>query len=306
MKSKAISVESLKKYYKKVKAVNGISFDVDYGDLFALLGPNGAGKSTTIRVLTTLAAPTSGNVKVAGYDVIREDKKVRQKIGLVSDRLILYDRLTVLENIVFFSKLYNLDKKTIITRAEKLLSLLHIWEWKNTVVSKLSTGMKQKVNIARALIPEPDIIFLDEPMLGLDPEATRTIRNFIAALNKDGKTIILTTHVLYEVELLANKVAIMNKGKIVAIDTPRNLRNHFKREEIVEVETDSPIGDLNFDGEILEKIDNYMKVKVEDLDYFLKELTEMNIKIKNIKTFEPSLEDIFIKITSDEKDGVKS
>lgn len=305
MKNKAITVENLKKYYKKVKAVDGISFNVDYGELFALLGPNGAGKSTTIRVITTLAAPTSGDVKVAGYDVIKEDKKVRQKIGLVSDRLILYDRLTVLENIVFFSKLYNIKKKMIITRAEKLLSLLHIWEWRNTVVSKLSTGMKQKVNIARALIPEPDIIFLDEPMLGLDPEATRTIRNFIAALNKDGKTIILTTHVLYEVELLANKVAIMNKGKIVAIDTPRNLRNHFKREEIVEVETDLPIGDLNFDGEVLEKIDNYMKVKVEDLDSFLKELTDMNVKVKNIKTFEPSLEDIFIKITSNEKNEVE-
>ncbi len=301
MKNKAIVVENLEKRFKKVQAVDGITFDVDYGDLFALLGPNGAGKSTTIRMLTTLAVPTGGKAWVAGYDVIKNGKEVRQKIGLVSDKLILYNKLTALENIQFFSRLYNIDDRTTFQRSQKLLSLLGMWEWRNTLILKMSTGMKQKINIARALIPEPDIIFLDEPTLGLDPESTRHIREFISELNKNGKTIILTTHVLHEVELLANKVAIMNKGKIATIDTPRNLKRHFKEKEIVEVEFDKSVPTANINGKILKNVDTYFKIEVENLTEFLKSLTDMNVKIKNIKTFEPSLEDIFVKVTSNEE-----
>ncbi|WP_036224731.1 ABC transporter ATP-binding protein [Mesoaciditoga lauensis] len=298
MSEKAIKVENLEKRFRKVKAVDGITFSVDYGELFALLGPNGAGKSTTIRILTTLAYPTGGRAEVAGYDVKKQGKEVRKKIGLVSDRLILYDRLTALENIQFFSRLYGVDDKTIMKRSEELLSLLGMWKWKDTFVSKMSTGMKQKINIARALIPEPEIIFLDEPTLGLDPESTMHIRNFIFQLSKKGKTIILTTHILHEVELLAGKVAIMNKGKIVAIDTPRNLKKHFKEKEVIEVELERTIDKELIKGKIVEAIDNYFKVEVEDLNSFLKELADLNVKVKSIKTMEPSLEDIFVKLTT--------
>ncbi len=295
---KAIEVEHLKKYFKKVKAVDDISFYVEKGDLFAFLGPNGAGKSTTIRVLTTLAAPTSGKIKIGGYDVVKESKKVRSKIGLVSDKLILYNKLTVMENIFFFSNLYGLKKSLIYERAERLLKILDIWDFRNRLIDKLSTGMKQKVNIARALIPEPEILFLDEPTLGLDPFTTKKIRNFIAELNQKGKTIILTTHILHEVELLANKVAIINKGKIITIDTPRNLKALFKEKEIVEIETKKKEDIKKISGKVIESVENYLKVEVDDLDALIDEIREKNIEIKSIRTYEPSLEDIFIKVTN--------
>ena len=295
----AIEVENLKKYYGKVKAVDGISFKVEWGELFALLGPNGAGKSTTIRVLTTLAIPTSGIVKVSGYDVIKDEKEVRKRIGLVSDRLILYDRLTVLENILFFASFYDIDKKEAIRRARNILEMLEMWDWKDARVSSLSTGMKQKVNIARALVPEPEIIFLDEPTLGLDPLTTRRIREFIKDLNKMGKTIILTTHVLHEVEILADRVAIMNKGKIAALDTTRNLKRYFKEKEIVEIEYE---GYFDLNGyRVIEESRGYAKIEVEDLQEFLEGLARQRLKILSIKTFEPSLEDIFVKIAGGEE-----
>ena len=297
---KAIEVQNLKKYFKKTKAVDGISFYVERGDLFAFLGPNGAGKSTTIRILTTLASPTSGKVMVGGYDVVKDPKRVRAQIGLVSDKLILYNKLTVLENIFFFSKLYGLDKKIIYQRAERLLTILDIWEHKDRLIDKLSTGMKQKVNIARALVPEPDILFLDEPTLGLDPFTTKKIRSFISELNEKGKTIILTTHILHEVELLANKVAIISKGKIVSVDTPRNLKKMFKEKEIVEIETKNKEDINNISGKVLEKVENYLKIEVDDLDSLMNEISEKKIEIKSIKTYEPSLEDIFIKVTNQE------
>jgi len=181
---KAIEVRELKKYYKEVKAVDGVSFDVEEGEFFGFLGPNGAGKSTTIRILTTLTKPTSGQALVAGHNVVREGKKVRSMIGLVSDKLILYNRLTVLENLFFFGRLYNIDKKTMIERAEELLTMLDLWDRRNTQAGKLSTGMKQKVNIARALLPRPKILFLDEPTIGLDPITTRKIRDFVKYLNE--------------------------------------------------------------------------------------------------------------------------
>jgi len=297
---KAIEVKELKKYFKNVKAVDGITFDVEWGEFFALLGPNGAGKSTTIRMLTTLAVPTSGQALVAGYDVVKNEREVRKRIGLVSDRLILYDRLTVLENIVFFSSFYNLSKSEIYKRAEELLHLLDMWDWRNTRVSKLSTGMRQKVNIARALVPQPDILFLDEPTLGLDPHTTKKIREFIKELNKKGKTIILTTHILHEVELLADRVAIMNKGKIVALDTTRNLKRFFKEKEIVEMEYEGNLTNLCC-ASVIESINGYIKVEVQDLKKFLSDLSQKDVKILSMKTYEPSLEDIFVSLTGGEE-----
>ena len=298
---KAIEVKELKKYFKNVKAVDGITFDVEWGEFFALLGPNGAGKSTTIRMLTTLAVPTSGQAFVAGYDVVKDEREVRKRIGLVSDRLILYDRLTVLENIVFFSSFYNLSKSEMYKRAEELLHLLDMWDWRNTRVSKLSTGMRQKVNIARALVPQPDILFLDEPTLGLDPHTTKKIREFIKELNKKGKTIILTTHILHEVELLADRVAIMNKGKIVALDTTRNLKRFFKEKEIVEMEYEGNLTNLCC-ASVIESINGYIKVEVQDLKKFLNDLSQKDVKILSMKTYEPSLEDIFVSLTGGEEE----
>lgn len=297
---KAIEVRDLKKYYREVKAVDGVTFDVEEGEFFGFLGPNGAGKSTTIRILTTLTRPTSGKAVVAGYDVVKDGKKVRSKIGLVSDKLILYDRLTVLENLLFFGRLYNLEKKTMMERAEELLTMLDLWERRNTQASKLSTGMKQKVNIARALLPRPEILFLDEPTIGLDPITTRKIRDFVKRLNEEGMTIVYTTHLLHEAETLCDRVAIINKGKIVALDTPRNLKRLFTEREVVEFELERPV-EINLDCcRVLENVGNYYKVETTDLSRFVEELGKLPVKVRYIKSEEPSLEDIFVKIAGGE------
>ncbi len=295
---KAIVVRDLKKYFKKVKAVDGISFDVEYGELFALLGQNGAGKSTTIRVLTNLAIPTAGYIEVAGYNVLKDPTNVRRNIGLVAEKVILYDDLTAMENIKFFSKLYGMKDTVIKERAEKFLKLFDIWNFRDMLVSKMSTGMKQKINLARALVPNPKIIFLDEPTLGLDPVSTKHIRDFIVNLRKEGRTIVYTTHVLHDVELMnVDKVAIMSKGKIIEIGTLNAIKKHFKKAEIVEMESDRMLSKDEIKGKILEQEDVYLKVEVEDLSQFLKDIAKLNVKIRSFKTFEPSLEDVYLEIS---------
>lgn len=228
MENKIIEVKNLTKKFGNFIAVNNASFYVKEKEIFGFLGPNGAGKSTTIRILTTLLKPTSGKITVAGYDILKQSEKVRENIGLVAEKIILYDRLTAEENIFFFGKLNHLPKGLIKKRAEKWYKALHMDEWKNHLVGCFSTGMKQRINIIRALITEPKILFLDEPTLGLDPQTTRLIREFIIDLNKKGTTIILTTHDMYEAEILSQRLAIINHGKIVAQDTVDNLKKEVK------------------------------------------------------------------------------
>ncbi|MGC8610897.1 MAG: ATP-binding cassette domain-containing protein [Athalassotoga sp.] len=304
MEDKAIVVKNLKKYFKDVKAVDDISFEVGYGQLFALLGQNGAGKSTTIRILTNLAVPTSGYVEVAGYNVLKNPTEVRKNIGLVAEKVILYNDLTAMENIKFFGRLYGMKDTEIYDRAEKFLKLFDIWDFKDMLISKMSTGMKQKINLARALVPDPKIIFLDEPTLGLDPVSTKHIRDFIVQLREEGRTIVYTTHVLHDVELMnVDKVAIMRKGKIVAMGTLNEIRKHFKKAEIVEIETDRTLSFNDPKIKILEQEDGYAKVEVEDLNQFMSYLTKANIKVRSFKSLEPSLEDIYVEISEGKLDA---
>lgn len=224
MPEKMIESIELTKKFGHFTAVDSVSFEVYHGEVFGFLGPNGAGKSTTIRMLTTLLTPTSGTAKVAGFDIIHQPEKVRQNIGLVAEKVILYNRLTAYENLQFFGKLYGLDEKTIRTRAEKWLTLLQMDQWMNELVLKFSTGMKQRVNIARALLTEPNVLFLDEPTLGLDPQTRNLIRRFISELKEHGVTVVLTTHDMLDAEILCDRVAIIDHGKIVAVDTVENLK----------------------------------------------------------------------------------
>lgn len=295
---KAIVVKNLKKYFKNVKAVDDISFEVNYGELFALLGQNGAGKSTTIRILTNLAVPTSGHIEVAGYNVLKDPTSVRKNIGLVAEKIILYDNLTAMENIRFFSRLYGMKDSEIYERAEKFLKLFDIWNFKDMLISKMSTGMKQKINLARALVPDPKIIFLDEPTLGLDPVSTKHIRDFIVNLREEGRTIVYTTHVLHDVELMnVDKVAIMRRGKIVSIGTLNDIKKHFKKADIIEMETDRTLLPSEISGKVLDQEDGYLKVEVEDINQFMKNLLKLNVQVRSFKSLEPSLEDIYVEIS---------
>ncbi len=215
----AIEVKGLSKKFGNFWAVRNINFSVKEGEVFGFLGPNGAGKSTTIRILTTLLSPTKGTVKIAGLGIKKDANKIREKIGLVAEKIILYDLLTAKENLIFFGKLYHLPQKVIEKRADFWLKELGMKKWENKLVGTFSTGMKQRVNIARALLTNPKILFLDEPTLGLDPQTTRHIRDFIQKLNRKGITIILTTHDMHEAEAVCDRVAIIDQGRIAALDT---------------------------------------------------------------------------------------
>lgn len=226
-----IEVKNLTKEFNGFKAVDNISFTVGKGEIFGFLGPNGAGKSTTIKMLCTLTRPTAGQATVAEHDIVREPALVREHIGLVAEKIILYDRLTAFENLKFFGHLYHLPKKTIEERATKWLQELKMEQWKDKLVGTFSTGMKQRVNVARALLTEPEVMFLDEPTLGLDPQTSRLIRDFIKDLRAHGVTVILTTHIMPEADELSDVIAIIDHGKIIAVDTPQNLKTTIKKEK---------------------------------------------------------------------------
>ena len=223
-----IEVENLTKKFGHFTAVDNISFKVKKGEIFGFLGPNGAGKSTTIRMLTTLLRPTSGRARIAGYDLEVQQDQVRRYIGLVAEKIILYDRLTADENLQFFGRLNNLKPAVIKERSDRWLRRLGMEEWRNHQVGTYSTGMKQRINVVRALLTEPDILFLDEPTLGLDPQTSRLIRDFIAEVNETGATVILTTHDMNEAETLSDRVAIIDCGKIIALNSTENLKKMVK------------------------------------------------------------------------------
>lgn len=228
MAENIIEVDKLTKKFKSFVAVDHISFTAKKGEILGFLGPNGAGKSTTIRMLTTLLQPTSGKAKIAGYNIAKDQDEVRKHIGLVAEKIILYPHLTARENIYFFGQLFHLPKKEIEKRAQKWISKLKMDDWMDTQVGTFSTGMKQRINIVRALLTEPDVLFLDEPTLGLDPQTTRLIREFISELNKHGVSVLLTTHDMIEADVLCDRVAIIDHGKIAALDTVKNLKRKVK------------------------------------------------------------------------------
>ena len=265
----ALELNNLSKKYGDFTAVDDLSLQVKEGEIFGFLGPNGAGKSTTIRMVCTLAVPTSGSAKIAGYDLTKDSGKVRENIGLVAEKLIMYDGLTAYQNLRFFGKLYGIPKKKLEKRIDELLDLIDMKKWKDTKISKFSTGMKQRINIIRALLAEPKIIFMDEPTLGLDPQTTFSVREIIRDINSKGVTVILTTHAMVEAEALSDRVAIIDHGKIAALDTPENLKKMLS-------DTDITIFKMEITNLTVEMIE-----KIESLDVVtaLSKQDEHNIKI---------------------------
>ncbi|MCD6462273.1 MAG: ATP-binding cassette domain-containing protein [Thermotogae bacterium] len=314
-----IEVRDLRKVYKDIVALDGVTFEVEKGEIFGLLGPNGAGKSTTIRILTTLTLPTSGSARVAGYDVVKHPMEVRRKIGLVAEKVILYDRLTAWENLMFFARLHDVPDKEARSRIEEGLKMVDMWEWRNVRVQKFSTGMKQRVNIVRSIIHRPEVLFLDEPTLGLDPQTTRRIREFVKELNERGTTIVLTTHLMNEAELLCDRVGIIDKGCIVALDTTAKLKRMIKSSGVEIVALEIPNGSWQALEE-LKRMPHISKVVMVDQDevhvhmdgiedavtYLVNAVQKLGLKIRTIKSLEPTLEDVFIELTGHSiRNGVK-
>ncbi len=215
-----IEVNHLTKMFKKFTAVDDISFNVKKGEIFGLLGPNGAGKSTTLRMLSTLSRPTKGTATIGGYDTVKNDMEVRKLIGIVSEKMIIYNRLTAKENLWFFGSLFNIPKDTLNKRIDELLELVQLTKWKNAQVGTFSTGMRQRMNVVRALLNMPQVLFLDEPTLGLDPQSSVEIRDFVKKLNQEqGTTVIITTHMMIDADLICDRLDIDDHGKIIALDT---------------------------------------------------------------------------------------
>jgi ABC-2 type transport system ATP-binding protein len=244
----AIEAEKLRRTYKQtsgflrrrtktIEAVRGIDFEVSEGELFGLLGPNGAGKTTTIKMLVTLLIPSSGVARVLGHDVVSDARAVRRKIGYVfgGDRGA-YERLSGLDNLRYFSELYGVPPKVQKRRIPELLELVGLTGREKERVEGYSRGMKQRLHIARGLLHDPPVVVLDEPTIGLDPVGAREIRNTIAELAQAGKTVLLTTHYMYEADALCNRIAVIAEGEIVAEGTPSALKSIVADRTVVEIE----------------------------------------------------------------------
>ncbi|MCW2797896.1 ABC transporter ATP-binding protein [Nocardioides sp.] len=223
---------------KDVEAVKGISFHIEQGELFGLLGPNGAGKTTTIKMLITLLLPTSGSARVLGHDVVADTREVRRRIGYVfgGDRG-LYERLSARDNLRYFSELYGVPPRTQATRIDELLELVGLTERDRERVEGYSRGMRQRLHIARGLLHDPDVLFLDEPSIGIDPVGARELRATIGNLVEMGKTVLLTTHYMFEADELCDRIAVIREGEIVAEGTPAQLKGRVSGGRVVEVET---------------------------------------------------------------------
>ena len=246
MDSSAIQASSLDKTFKtkmglwktKTKstvAVDSISFDVERGELFGLLGPNGAGKTTTVRMLTTLLLPTGGTARILGLDVVQQTAEVRKHIGFAfSGSRGLYNRLTAVQNLKYFAELYSVDPQVTRKRIPELLELVGLGARGDDRVETFSSGMTQRLHLARALLHDPAVLFLDEPTVGIDPVGSRELRQTIKTLISLGKTILLTTHYMAEAEELCNRIAIIKKGRIVALDSPDALKRRISGDSVIE------------------------------------------------------------------------
>ena len=220
---KAIQVQDLHRYYNGVKAVRGISFEVEFGEVFGFLGPNGAGKSTTIKVLTGQLRPTSGSAQVVGCDVVEERQQLKPQIGVVFEYQNLYERLSARDNLKFSARLYGVPRR----RIDEMLAQVGLLDRAKDKIKTYSNGMKQRLLIARALLHRPKVLFLDEPTRGLDPGVARGIRKIVEQLVEQGVTVFLTTHYMEEADRLSDRVAIIDEGRIVAIDTPDKLKAEY-------------------------------------------------------------------------------
>jgi ABC-2 type transport system ATP-binding protein len=219
----SILMDNIVKRFEDVIAVDGVSLQVKEGELFGLLGPNGAGKTTIVNILCGLIKPTSGNAMVGGYDVQKENTKVKELIGVCPQETAIYPYLTGAENVELFGNLYTLDKNTLRMRQKMLFEKMELTQNAKRKVEKYSGGMKRRLSLIMALIHDPQIIFLDEPTIGMDPQSRRAVWDFMVELKKEGKTIFLTTHYMEEAEVLCDRVGIIDRGKLIALDSPKEL-----------------------------------------------------------------------------------
>src|SRR5665648_306181 len=302
----AIQIENLTKTFNKLIAVDNISLSINSGEVFGLLGPNGAGKTTTIAMLSTTLKPTSGHASVNGFDILKNEDDVRKSIGIVFQDQSLDEELTAYENMDFHGRLYRVPKKVRQTKIIELLKLVELDLKKDLLVKTFSGGMRRRLEIARGLLHEPKILFLDEPTLGLDPQTRNSLWEYIQKLNTEkGITIILTTHYMDEADRLCGRVAIIDKGKIVALDTSEKLKEEIGGEVITikSPERDRLYSKLNELPWVnrAEHHDDSVTINLENAEKHVVDIVNLassnGIAIGSISVHKPTLEDVFLHFT---------
>lgn len=301
----AIEVHELTKRFGGNTAVDQISFDLQEKEIFGFLGPNGSGKSTTIRMLTGVLRPDSGRALIMGRDIVREPLEIKQMMGIVPEVSSAYIELSALKNLQLIGELYGVPKKEREDRALMLLEQFGLYERRDDLVRSFSKGMKQRLLLCLALINEPSILILDEPTAGLDVESTRLINDIIRDMNRAGTSVFLTTHNMEEANQLCERIAIINRGRIAAIDRPEVLKRKASGLQSLEVSFNKAM-----DAEELAKftrakqaneVGDKVRIYIDDVDWTIERITSFaashGLKIVSLNTLSPSLEDIFIEIT---------
>lgn len=304
-----IRARGLTRKYGKTIAVDNVSFSIKKGEVFGLLGPNGAGKTTIVSMLSTILCPTSGTAGICGFSLKKEPKKIRERMGIVFQESVVDEELSAFDNIELHARLYGIEKRERQKRVHGLLKLVGLEKEAKHKVSTFSGGMKRKVEVARGLVNNPEILFLDEPTLGLDPIIRRGIWNHIRELKKKGVTIILTTHYMEEADELCDRVGIINRGKFIRIDTPQKLKDMLKG-DIISVKTKGSkkkvhelVKSLHFVKDA-DFFSGYFRIYVDKgerrITKILHFLSEKGIEVKSITMKKPTLEDVFLHFTGEE------
>ena len=302
-----IEVKELTKDYDGLLAVDHINFEVEEGEVFGFLGPNGAGKTTTVRMLTGVIKPSSGSVSVMGFDLGRHPIRAKETMGVVPELSNAYTELSAWNNLRFMAELYGVPKRVAVSRAEELLTRFDLYDRKDHAVKTFSKGMKQKLITAMSLMNDPEILFLDEPTSGLDVQSARLIKEMVRELRKAGKTIFLTTHYMAEASQLCNRVAIINHGRIAAIDAPEKLKLRIGGLQYVEVSFTAPVdaSDLSTISGIARVRTSGDKIQLytDDPDRTIRGLVDYSrsfgLEIVTLNTLTPTLEDVFVKLTEE-------
>jgi ABC-2 type transport system ATP-binding protein len=298
-----IDTENLTKDYGKLKAVDNVTLHVEEGEVFGFLGPNGAGKTTTVRMLACLISKTSGKARIGDYDVGTDDQKIREMIGLLTENVGLYDELSAYDNLEFYGRFYKLGLQKRKEQIEYFLKLLGLWEKRGQAAGTFSKGMKQKLAIARALIHDPKVLLLDEPTANLDPEASKTVRDFILDLKKQKRTIFLNTHLLDEAERICDRVAIL-KTKLIAEGRPQDLRRSVSARRIkfqVREVNDTMVTAVKKLGfQVEETTSSNLLIDVNDPEkenpIILRQIAAVGAEVQFITEVSSSLEDVYLKL----------
>jgi ABC-2 type transport system ATP-binding protein len=300
----AVEIIELCKDFGSFRAVDHLSLTIQQGEIFGLLGPNGSGKTTTINMISGLSVPTSGTVRVLGYDVRRDARKVRQLLGAVPQETALYEELSAWTNMDFHADIFGIPRKEKKERITRMLELVQLLERKDSRVGTFSGGMKRRLALGRALLHDPSLVYLDEPTLGVDVQARRVIWDYILSLREQGKTVLITTNYLEEAQALCDRVAIIDHGKLIAVDTPQHLKQTYGG-SVIELETTQPVASI----EAIRSIAGVQEVKQEGKHLTITtqgaynavpeiiNIVSQENELSDITVREPNLDEIFIRLT---------